>query len=251
MVSNLYIYTYNSLSKSAANLSNELQIPRIRHEKSRFVGGTHKVVINWGAYGVSEEISKCQIINKPEAICAAANKLNFFSRLEGSDLTPPFTINISFVKAWLKAGIWVVARELLSSSCGKGIILLKPNNKIPYAPLYVKYIKKQDEYRVHIIGNKIIDIQQKRRRESFENPNWQIRNHKNGFIYSREHCQPPNCVSEVALKTFNEFDLDFGAIDIIYNVNLDRAFALEINTAPGLEGKTITSYAEGLMEYLS
>jgi D-alanine-D-alanine ligase-like ATP-grasp enzyme len=38
--------------------------------------------------------------------------------------------------------------------------------------------------------------------------------------------------------------LDFGAIDIIYNESRDQAYVLEVNTAPGLTGQTIQSYAD-------
>ena len=87
-------------------------------------------------------------------------------------------------------------------------------------------------------------------REEQDDPNWQVRNHANGFIYGRIGIAPPSCVLEVAMETFRKFDLDFGAVDVIYTENINRAYALEINTAPGLEGQTVISYAEELARYL-
>ena len=118
------------------------------------------------------------------------------------------------------------------------------------AELYVKYIPKKDEYRVHIFDDEIIDVQKKMMREGWDDPDWQIRNHANGFIYGRIGIEPPDCVLDVALKTFRNFKLDFGAVDVIYTENIDKAYALEINTAPGLEGQTVVSYAEALTRYL-
>jgi glutathione synthase/RimK-type ligase-like ATP-grasp enzyme len=36
--------------------------------------------------------------------------------------------------------------------------------------------------------------------------------------------------------------LDFGAVDVIWNERQQRAYVLEINSAPGLEGTTIDDY---------
>jgi len=38
--------------------------------------------------------------------------------------------------------------------------------------------------------------------------------------------------------------LDFGAVDIVYNENDNKAYVLEINTAPGLSGTTLEKYVE-------
>ena len=37
--------------------------------------------------------------------------------------------------------------------------------------------------------------------------------------------------------------LTFGAIDVIWNEHQQKAFVLEINTAPGIEGTTVEKYA--------
>jgi glutathione synthase/RimK-type ligase-like ATP-grasp enzyme len=42
--------------------------------------------------------------------------------------------------------------------------------------------------------------------------------------------------------------LDFGAVDIIQDDG-GNFYVLEVNTAPGLEGQTIKSYAEGFNAY--
>src|SRR5690606_19684161 len=118
------------------------------------------------------------------------------------------------------------------------------------APLYVEYKKKQDEYRVHVyqkFGNgeqvaEVFDIQRKARRQDAVNPNWQIRNHQNGFIYRRNDVECPQVVQEAAVNCLNKTNLFFGAVDVIYNAANNRAYVLEINTAPGLSGTTVDNY---------
>ena len=41
-----------------------------------------------------------------------------------------------------------------------------------------------------------------------------------------------------------ELGLDFGAVDVIWNEHESKAYVLEINTAPGLEGSTVEDYKE-------
>ena len=105
-------------------------------------------------------------------------------------------------------------------------------------------MKKQDEYRVHIFKDKIIDTQKKGKRRDVEEANYRIRNVENGFIYMRENIEPPKILLDTAILAFSRFDLDFGAVDMIWNARNERAYALEINTAPGLEGSTVESYKE-------
>lgn len=239
-----YIFSYKRNSKGAKALARELGIKRLKHNKSRFIGNKKKTIINWGATTLPIEIAKCNILNSPDAIIEAANKLSFFNKLKDKKLTPPFTTDREIAEKWIQKGYKVVCRTMLNASGGRGIVI----DKIVDAPLYVRYIPKQDEYRVHIMRGKIFDIQRKARRIEDENPNWQIRNHNNGFVFIRDIPNLVGCVSAIATAVFDIFTLDFGAIDIIYNAKKDRAYALEINTAPGLEGQTVENYANAFKE---
>ena len=53
---------------------------------------------------------------------------------------------------------------------------------------------------------------------------------------------PPVVVEQGSLA-FAASELDFGAVDIIFNERENKAYVLEINSAPGLEGSTIQDYA--------
>jgi len=117
--------------------------------------------------------------------------------------------------------------------------------------LYVLYVKKKDEYRVHVFNGKSIDVQRKARRLDCEEPNWRVRNYDNGFIYARDGLVAPSSVTEVAVKAMGKTKLNFGAVDVLFNDKKDRAVVLEVNTAPGLVGTTLTNYIGAFREFLS
>ena len=65
-------------------------------------------------------------------------------------------------------GDLVVCRKLLRSSEGKGIVIEEKGAVTTKAPLYTQYIKKKAEYRAHVYNNKVIDVQQKKKRAGYE-----------------------------------------------------------------------------------
>ena len=46
-------------------------------------------------------------------------------------------------------------------------------------------------------------------------------------------------------------DLQFGAVDIIWNEKENKCYVLEINTAPGLVGTTLTKYTEAFTKEIT
>ena len=114
--------------------------------------------------------------------------------------------------------------------------------------MYVKYIPKKSEWRVHVFRGEVVDVQRKARRREVPDDkiNWLIRNHDNGFVFARgeERGEIANGVEEQALAAVAASGLDFGAVDVIYNEARDMAYVLEINTAPGIEGSTLDGYVE-------
>lgn len=249
----LYLYTYNMYSKGAKALARHLLIKRIRHQDSKFKGGLMKTVLNWGATELPKEALKCFVINHPAAVQEVSNKLSFFETVEGMEITPKFTTNKELAMEWAsKENKAVVCRQILNGSGGRGIIVAHTPEMVINAPLYTKYVPKKDEYRVHIFQDTVIDVQKKgvTHNKVVDGVNYQIRNHRNGFIYMRDNIEPPYAVEVVALKAFKEFNLHFGAVDVIWTDNTKKALVLEINTAPGLEGATTGIYAEELKGYL-
>lgn len=251
------IYSYNPGSASAKALAEALGIKRLKHEGSKFKDTPTNVVVNWGSSVIP--FSSARIINPPDAIAGVTNKLKFFQLMRDSEWVVPHTTDTAQVRAWLQDGKTVVARTKLSGHSGEGIVLIEgADAEIVEAPLYTLYMPKKHEYRVHMyrvndsedVGVKpyIFDLQQKKRKTDVEDAdvNWKIRNLDGGFIYAREDITLPECVKNCAHEVFVRSGLDFGAIDIIYNEQNDRAYALEINTAPGLTGTTLEKYVEAI-----
>jgi len=249
-----FIYLHNPNSEGGANLARGLGIRRIRHEGSTFRGGPRKTVINWGSSQLPRIIDGSRILNLPERVARASNKLAFFQQFTGDNagLVVPWTGDSREALRWLEERETVVARTILNGSGAAGLVLVSPDRAgdLPRAQLYTKYVMKKDEYRVHVVNGQSIDVQRKSLRRDFAEAaqregreiNWKVRNLENGFIYQRENLQTPQTVIDVAVRAVQTLGLDFGAVDVIYNEQQRRAYVLEVNTAPGLEGTTVENY---------
>lgn len=255
----MFVYPYKAGSESAKALANKLGAKRIKKENSKFKGG-NKVVINWGSTNLPEEVKKSMVINTEEAVSEACNKLSFFnkvSKYEEINL-PEFTTDKDKVSEWIQAGDTVLARTKLTGHSGEGIYVLNSEesleneNLLEQTKLFVKYIPKKHEYRVHVVNGEVIDARRKAIKPGInkEIVNFQIRNHMNGFIYAKGGMEnTPNQVFEQALLTISACGLDFGAVDIIYNEYREKAYVLEVNTACGLEGSTVDNYAAAFEKF--
>ena len=233
----IYIYPYSKVSESARELANALGSKIIKRENSKFKWTPKKTVINWGASKVPYPCLNADVSN-------AINKLKAFKLFKEHNVScPEFTENKKEALEWTKKHT-VFARTTTTESKGKSIVVLNnaPNTD---APLYVKYIKKIAEYRVHIVHGKAIRVQQKLRKIGYDHN--QIQNTANGYVFGdvKPSGVPriPSLV-ETANKATKALALDFGGVDIIWNEHLQTAYVLEVNTAPGLCASTAALYAE-------
>ncbi len=258
----MFLFPYNNASASAKELGKAMKtiLPEFRiirnSPESTFRGGRDKVIINWGASEVTPEVAKSgKIFNHPEAVKMFVDKLQAFKFFKANDIPhPEWTESAEEAGDWILAGGYkVFARTSLRGNSGQGIVVMTKDNYDQWpkgCKLFVRYVPKKHEFRVHFVGNKITDFQRKALRAGHENPNWEIRNHSNGFVFARENVELPEVVREAALKFINTGALDFGAIDIIFNEKANKAYLLEVNTAPGLEGTTLERYKVAFKEYL-
>lgn len=234
------IWPYRQGSRSARVLADALGGKVLRREGSRFVVRAEDVIVNWG----DPEPPPFCTLNRNN-IRTASNKLIFFQSLANAGLTeiiPTFWTREEDIP---EDAFPVLCRTVLAGHSGDGIVLANDRPSLVRAPLYVKYVKKQEEYRVHCSRDQIIAIQRKARRldTADADVNWQIRNHDNGFVFVRQDVNPPASVTASATAALGACGLDFGAVDVIWNEQRQRAYVLEINTAPGLEGQTVLDYA--------
>lgn len=305
-----FLFPYKAGSESCKALAEGLGIKRIAHKNSRFKGDKNKLVINWGASKIPEEVSKCIILNLPQAVKLASDKSLAFAQMNAGRRTtralevagrvhklsvdhdvfdgvaddftgvfnskrygnvkiletvpnaaeycrtPDYTTDRYTAMKWLIEGHTVVERHILNGNSGAGIRLVEPGGEeeIEKAPLYVKYIPKKQEYRVHVCGGQAVDIQRKARRHDVDDAdiNWKIRNHDNGFIFARNEdgVVPPDVINQ-AVRAVNSLGLAFGAVDVIFNDKKQEAYVLEVNTAPGLSGATLEGYLARFRAYIN
>jgi glutathione synthase/RimK-type ligase-like ATP-grasp enzyme len=250
----LFIYPYKQGSASAKALAEAMGAKRIKREGSRFKPALHKQVINWGARGLPNEIlSWCQVINHPVCVGIAGDKFKALDQMSRRGVqVVPFTNDYHVALTQWDDQRTIVVRHKLNGHSGEGIELIDPGDDLPKAPLYTQYVKKKEEYRFHVCNGGTFHVQRKARR--LETPDdevdWKVRNHRNGFIYQQENVEVHGKAHDLAIEAVDALDLDFGAVDIIYNEKKDEYYVLEVNTAPGLFGTTLQKYAETLKHFL-
>lgn len=253
----VFLRSHDPHSEGAKALADALEIPRVRHHQSRFRPHPSKLLINWGASLLPVELLTCRIINHPVMVVNATSKLRFLGccSLIEDLVTIPYTTDKTKAIEWLSQGHTVCARQKLNASGGEGLVLFDAMDKFVEAPLWTLYIKKKEEYRIHVMDGEVISIQRKALKKDFDGGDapidHRIRNLANGFIFARDGVEPPQEVLEQSKLCISKLGLDFGAVDIIWNDRKQHSFILEVNTAPGLEGTTIDDYAKGFKELIN
>lgn len=263
------IYPYKLASSSARRLSRHFNGLSVRPD-GNYRPRRGDVIINWGNGRVPDwNYNNVIMINPPDKVARAGNKLLAFNMMEGTTPIVSHATNPVNARAWLQEGHKVVVRHTLRGHSGEGIELLTgAETPVPLAPLYTKYIKKNREYRVHVFRYdykngyplsegephySVVDVQQKLKRQDTptEEVNYQIRNHHTGWIYARQDIDIPVCIIEAAKAAVRALELDFGAVDIIYNERYNTCYVLEVNTAPGLSGDTtFNTYVDQFYHYI-
>lgn len=244
------IYSWNQ-GDSSKELSRSLGVRRIKHNGSRYVPRSNDVIINWGSSKLPAELMRARVLNKPDAVASCTNKLSFFNKV--SKGIPQYWTSKALAQAWLdeRRSRRVVVRNILNSHSGRGITIVQSGQALPDAPLYVAYLPKAEEYRVHVLLGQVIFVQRKARRLDVpdDRVNWQVRNLEGGFIYQNQDVRPPQSVLDVVLDVHPRTGLDFGAYDVV-TMDSGTALVLEVNTAPGLAGTTLVKYTEGMRNAL-
>lgn len=241
------IYPYKMASQSAKALANALGVKRLKHEGGMIAGR----FINWGSSNIKRVYDSGMVYNHPKAVKIASDKLMTFMCLDQIVNIPDYTTDMVEAQEWLNAGTTIVERHTLTGHSGQGVRLVEFDDELSRdAKLYVKYIKKQDEYRLHVFDHEVFFVQRKARALDVpdDQVNWQVRNHANGFIYANQEVDVPVHVKSMAIEAIQTIQLDFGAVDIIYNARSNTYYLLEINTAPGLFGTTLDKYVEKFKE---
>ncbi len=237
------IIPYRMGSKSARLLATTLSM-EVGYRVYLGPPKNHRFNIFWGTT-VPHNFVPGEDLNDPEAVKIARDKLLTFVALQGVSPIPPYSTDKEEAEGWQADGKIVLARTTTGYG-GSGIVVCHPSDPIPDAPLYVLYIKKRKEFRVHVFGNKAVAVYEKRRRVG-KQADTLIRSHSRGWVFCKMNVWEPEDLRGIAVNAVQALNLNFGAVDAIWNEHSNRVYVLEVNTAPGLCPQSAGIYCANIL----
>ncbi len=244
------VYPYKQGSASAKALAVALEGKVLKHVGSKYVPRKGDVVVNWGSAN-PPQLAPATTLNADVGV--AQCKLKSFNALGAAGVRIP----VCFTKkeAIGPESYPIVCRTKLRGHSGDGIVIVENAEQLVDAPLYTQYVKKKDEYRVHVMRHEddfdAFFIQRKARKLDVGNPDWRVRNLAGGFVFVETPLnEVPAEVIEQACHALKALKLDFGGVDVIWNDKEKKAYVLECNTACGLEERTAEKYRDALVRLI-
>lgn len=240
----MLINAYNIKSKSACQIADYLHIPMLGRDV-QMCGFANIGVINWGA-GEAYIPAKV-VLNKPECIRSAVNKLASFKLFKEHGVrTPLWTTSWKQAAIWSTEGTRIVTRKRLEGRDGEGVVMNKVGGPVEEGKLYTQFIAGCDEYRVTVIDGHAYAVQKKVRVPGKASYNDEIKTTGGGYgMHLMALYEAPTSVREEAIKAVKALGLDFGGVDVIHNP-MSGAYILEVNTAPELTPHLLEVYAGAL-----
>ncbi|MBD3261821.1 MAG: hypothetical protein GF334_09190, partial [Candidatus Altiarchaeales archaeon] len=133
----VYLYPYHPKSETAGLVAKELGIRRIKHKNSSVKDSKDLIIVNWGSSNLP--YNEATIINIPEGVAVAANKLSFFRLADESNVRiPRFTTDKEVAASWLNQGREVCIRKKLTANSGVGLSVISKLDDLVDAPLYTQ-----------------------------------------------------------------------------------------------------------------
>lgn len=240
------VYPYKMGSATGKALAQAFEAKRV-YPNGKYVPRSGDVIINFGNSVVPEWWVKfaatpgIMLLNYMVPIKNAADKREAFKIMSQEGVrVPPFTFEQQDAKAWLGEGKVVVERQKVTGHSADGLVLrTNPTEDLSKGKLFTQYVKKRWEYRVHIVMGAVADVTMKRLRNGIEEPDYKVRNHTGGWVFTRQGIEIPNDVLNQAIKAVEALHLDFGAVDIGWNQHAQEATVYEVNTAAGMADTTL------------
>lgn len=258
--------TYAARVSAPRELAELTDILVLKQEGSRYRPRRGDLIINWGCSEIPEVLRghDLRYWNHPNAVKNATNKTKTFQLLHAANVPAvQHTTNIADAISWCNRGKTVIQRNVVSGRQGDGIVICsRETPPTRDGRLWTKYFDRKDEYRVHVFKGEVIDVQKKRlttevrdrlRRASTEAEQaeksyvYRIRSYPNGWVFCRKGVVCPTSVSTASVAAVRALGLDFGAVDIGFRRSDSVARVFEVNTAPGIEGTSIRTYADAIL----
>lgn len=245
-------------SNGARTLRNAIRaggiVCRIRRRSAVSRLRASSMLINWGC----SSSSRVPHLNSTSAVARAINKPAAFAAMhEAGVRIPRYTTTPPGVDTNVGDVIWLERHDTAGYG-GRGINVVRPGEKWSEqdAPMYVQYVPKRLEFRVHVFATDDDPrclVRQKLGIEGFGRDRNQqlIRNNQNGWVLGnvRDHTAA-TAAEEEAVKAVYALGLDFGAVDVIIGRDDSLPYVLECNTAPGLEAEAVIDfYKSNIIRY--
>lgn len=246
------LYQPGRVTNGGLDLIRNLGGKGLKLTKSKFRARGDDVILNWGSTTMPDNLLNARVFNHPNLVKKAVDKLVFFNLMADAGVrVPEFTTSFDEARLMCAQGA-VVERHMLRASAGRGVRIAESPGDVTRAPLYTQYIKKQDEFRVHVVNGEIIDYQRKKRVYDVpdEDVNWQVRTMANGFTFGRDNVEINEDVRRQSQAAILALGLDWGAVDVVWNQSQGMAYVLEVNTAPGLVATTLERYTNSISNML-
>lgn len=227
-------------------------------------------IINWGCGG-TWSLDDFNLIGVGSGMTImnqrtdrATNKLEAFRRWYELSSTnrgvipiPGFTASRRIAQRWTTEGHRVYCRTELRGNSGRDIVIASTPEEVVDAPLYTKEVVKRHEFRIHVFNGVVIDGVRKAFRPSIpqEERNRDIMNHAAGTIFVRsgnalEAAKNNEVMLNDCVRAVGAVGLNFGAVDVMTDSDGNH-YIIEVNTAPGLEGTTLTRYADAITNWVN
>jgi hypothetical protein len=111
--------------------------------------------------------------------------------------------------------------------------LWKRSRRVRTRDFFVKYIPKQAEFRVHVLGNEALNICQKVPSENFSYPHPHVWSSPRGWTLEDYNGEYTGALAELGKKVARILHYDFGAVDIGLGKD-GKFYVFEVNSAPRL-----------------
>jgi hypothetical protein len=254
MPSKFRLLPYKIGSQSGRELIQELDGLRVNPTAHTYRRKDAHRIINWGNSDCRwGDLFRSGDFNAPAAVSSACNKLHSFKLFGVQGVRhPEWTDSYEASREWLSNGWIVYGRDTQTGTGGIGITTYQDvQGELGRHLFYTKGVRVKYEYRVHVGRGPslhyfgMIDLVQKRQKNGHQSHPL-IRSHNHGWVFCRNGIvTPPDCVIEEAYRAVAALNLDFGAVDVCLTKQ-GEPVVFEVNTAPGLEGTTLTKYKEFL-----
>lgn len=247
------ILPFKNDSTGAAILERELPAERIDPHDGASIRSVRSsdFVVNWGCGWTNSVPVRA---NQPKAICKAVDKLLAFECFRNADLPhPSTTTSRRVVQKWLETGNNVYARSTMSGERGRGITVIKPEDRsvegfeLPEALVYTKGFRATREFRIHVAFGQVIEVNEKKRRNG-TTPDPLVRSSAD-WVFCVYNLSPyPDQIKSLAIEAVESLGLDFGGVDLAIDA-LGNPCIYEVNTAPWINRESSwTAYTNALRE---